>query len=98
MIQLLALLLSAGMQGAPERLELAPLFGDHMVLQCDVQASIWGKAPKDAPMVRVELHADGSPALPGIVAKRSDTRWSASLPAQAAGGPWTVRIDAGPAG
>ncbi len=97
MIQLFALLLMAGVQSAPERLELAPLFGDHMVLQCDSQAAVWGKAPANA-VVRVELHADGSPALPAVEAKRADSLWSVRLPAQAAGGPWTVRIDAGPAG
>ena len=91
------LLLSVGAQSGPQRLELASVFGDHMVLQCDSQAAMWGKAPANA-VVRVELHADGSPALPAVEAKRAVTSWSVRLPAQAAGGPWTVRIDAGPAG
>jgi len=76
------------MLGATARAEvvLSDLFADHMIFQRGAPIRIWGKADAGE-KISVAFHgatADGVTA--------SDGTWSVTLPAQAAGGPYTVEI------
>lgn len=70
---------------------LAPVFQDHAVLQRDQPIRAWGAA---APGEQVRIRLGGDEA-----AGRADAagRWEATLPARAAGGPYTLeaRTDSG---
>jgi sialate O-acetylesterase len=70
----------------PTALSLNTLFGDHMVLQRDVPANIWGQA---APGEKIRLSLNGE-----VVTTTTDSQgnWRAKLPTQAAGGPHEIRI------
>ncbi|MCR6626149.1 MAG: beta galactosidase jelly roll domain-containing protein [Pseudoxanthomonas sp.] len=70
--------------------ELPRLFSDGMVVQRDQPVQVWGHA---APGARVAVSFAGAAA---ITAQADDAgRWSLELPAQTAGGPYTLRIDDG---
>ena len=70
--------------------ELPRLFSDGMVVQRDQPVQVWGHA---APGARVAVSFAGAAA---ITAQADDAgRWSLELPAQTAGGPYTMRIDDG---
>ena len=68
---------------------LNPVFQDHAVLQRDRPIRLWGTAAPDAAITAsiantsVDAHADAS------------GRWSAQLPAMAAGGPYMLTVHAG---
>ena len=74
---------------AMAQLRLPAFFGDHMVLQRDVPVKVWGEA---APGKRVTVELAGEKAS----AKADKTgRWSVSLPALQAGGPYTMVVKSG---
>jgi sialate O-acetylesterase len=95
MLQLLALLLAV-VQGAPtpQRLEVAPLFGSGMVLQCEREGALWGTAPPGA-SVGLAFTGPGDMHVARVRVQKPDGRWIAEVPALPAGGPWTVKLDAG---
>ena len=74
-----------------QALRLPALFGDHMVLQQNVRAPLWGWAE---PGAAVRVSAD---FLPEALATQAgaDGRWQVALPTPGAGGPHTLTIDAG---
>lgn len=65
---------------------LPALFGDHMVLQREVPASIWGQA---APGENISLSVNNQTVR---VVSDKDGRWQTQLPAQKAGGPFDLRV------
>jgi sialate O-acetylesterase len=83
---LFALLLAASNAQA---LELAGVFGDHMVLQRDAPLRVWGRA-EPGRRVRVQIAGDDASAQVG-----PDGRWQATLKPLRAGGPHELRVSAG---
>ncbi|MEO0587464.1 MAG: sialate O-acetylesterase [Planctomycetota bacterium] len=82
----LMVVVSAGVQA---QLRLPALFGDHMVLQRDKPAAVWGWAePGDS--VTVSLAGQSV----SLVADASG-KWSGELPAMPAGGPFTLSVRSG---
>ncbi len=65
---------------------LPALVGSHMVLQRDVPARVWGWA---APGEKVRVNV--GPAK-GDATANADGRWSVDLPAQPAGGPFSLTV------
>jgi len=65
-----------------------PVFSDHMVLQRDEEAFIWGWA---SPGERVTVALDGQTAAATAAADASG-RWRASLGVHPAGGPHTITV------
>jgi sialate O-acetylesterase len=77
-----------GLIGAEARADvgLGPLFGDHMVLQRDVAANIWGTAaPGESVTITVDKQSVN--AVTG-----TDGQWMTKLPVEKAGGPFEVVI------
>ena len=72
----------------PAPLQLGPLFQDHAVLQRDRPIDVWGTA---AGGERVMVTLDGNQAMATADAAG---RWTAKLPAMAAGGPYTLEARA----
>ena len=83
----LVLLLLAGV--AQAEVQLPRLFSDGAVLQRDQPLRIWGTADAGAP---VHVDFNGSAV---DVAAGADGRWSATLPAQGAGGPYQLTVRSG---
>ena len=83
----LVLLLLAGV--AQAKVQLPRLFSDGAVLQRDQPLRIWGTADAGAP---VHVDFNGSAV---DVAAGADGRWSATLPAQGAGGPYQLTVRSG---
>lgn len=87
-----------GAAGAPQppavpraALQLPAVFGDHMVLQQQTDARLWGKA---APGSEVTARGSWSEA---VVRGRAgaDGRFELQLPTPAAGGPFALQVEAG---
>jgi sialate O-acetylesterase len=77
-------------QPAPKEPQLLhPLFQDHAVLQRDRPIKVYGEAPAGT-AVSVSLANNKAEARAG-----ADGRWSATLPAMPAGGPYVLRASAG---
>ncbi|MGV7207512.1 sialate O-acetylesterase [Oxalobacteraceae bacterium A2-2] len=70
-------------------LDLARIFSDHAVLQRDQPVTVWGTAPAGA-TVAVSLAGQGASASADARGK-----WRVSLPAQPAGGPYTLQVASG---
>jgi sialate O-acetylesterase len=68
---------------------LHPLFAEHMVLQCDVPAPVWGWA-EPGREVMVEIAGQKDSAKAG-----ADGRWQARVGPLPAGGPHVLRVRAG---
>ena len=68
-------------------LTLPALFGDNMVLQRNVPVPVWGHA---APGETVTVAFNNQKAAP--VQADADGKWQATLPAQKAGGPYTLSV------
>jgi sialate O-acetylesterase len=69
-----------------EKIELATIFGDNMVLQRDSPISIWGKGtPQDR--IQICLGKTKTQALVG-----SDGCWTAVIPPLKAGGPYNLTV------
>lgn len=81
------LTLAAISQSAMGEVRLSPIFGDHMVIQREAQASIWGTASPGEP---VKVHASWGATAEGM-ADESGT-WKVFLKTQEAGGPHQVTI------
>lgn len=75
--------------GAAQALELAGVFGDHMVLQRGAPLQVWGQA---APGQRVRVQLAGREAA---VLAAADGRWRATLAPLGAGGPHQLQVSAG---
>src|SRR5688572_26007902 len=73
---------------AAERL-LHPMFQDHAVLQRDKPLAVYGTAAPGT-AVKVTLASASAEAKAG-----KDGRWQLTLPAMPAGGPYTLRAEAG---
>jgi len=80
-----ALAAAAAVSGSAD-VRLPALAGSHMVLQCDQPARVWGWA-EPGEVVSVNLARASGRASAG-----ADGRWSVELPAQPAGGPFTLRV------
>lgn len=66
--------------------KLPAIFSEHMVLQADVAAPIWGWAePGEKVVITIGSHAVETTA-------NAEGRWSASLPKLSAGGPQTLTV------
>lgn len=78
----------AGPAVADDAALLAPIFTDHAVLQRDAPVRVWGEA---RPRERITVRLGGA-----SVRVRADARgaWRATLPAQAAGGPYVLEVEA----
>jgi sialate O-acetylesterase len=83
----LVVLLAALRSSAADKPLVHPLFGDHMVLQRDVAAPVWGWTE---PGGEVRVSLDGKTAT-----ARADQsgRWQVKLGPFSAGGPHTLRIE-----
>jgi sialate O-acetylesterase len=77
--------LIASSTAAGAEVQLATIFGDHAVLQCDRSIPIWGTAGPGQ-MVSVTL-GDRPPVS---AATAADGRWTVTLPAMPAGGPYRL--------
>lgn len=84
----LALLLTA-CQNSPSNLHLPSLIGDNMVLQQNTDAKIWGKAGPGQKITVTPGWASATSAKTG-----DDGNWTALIPTPAAGGPYTITIEA----
>ncbi len=87
-VALFALPFTANAQTAPH---FAKIFGDHSVLQRDQPIRIWGIA---SPNAALTISVNGKTASATVGA---DGKWQASLPALAAGGPYTLTVSDGQA-
>ena len=89
-----AALLALCLLASPSRAELrlAAIFGDHMVLQRETRAPIWGWAEADVPVVV-------SPGWPGgsdvVTQSGADGFWRLEIDTPAAGGPHVIHVGAG---
>jgi len=73
------------------QLRLPAVFSDHMILQREQPIRIWGW---DEPRTPVQVHLAGpSETATTTVATDEQGRWEAQLPAQTAGGPWTLVVE-----
>jgi sialate O-acetylesterase len=72
-----------------QALELAGVFGDHMVLQREAPLRVWGRA-EPGQRVQVQIAGDQASAQAG-----RDGRWQATLKPLPAGGPYELRVSAG---
>lgn len=88
-IRCLALALLATPWVAQARVELPQVFGDHAVLQRDRPMRIWGWS---GPRAHVQVRFDHNQAE---VTADAQGRWSALLPAHAAGGPFELSVRSG---
>ncbi len=71
---------------AAAAVELGKIFSDHMVLQRDQAVAIWGSAAANTP---ISVAFDGK----SFTARADDEgRWRVSIPAQKAGGPFTISV------
>jgi sialate O-acetylesterase len=68
-----------------------PLFGDGMVLQQGMKCPVWGKAAPEEE-VKVRFKGQGEPVEEKTTASK-DGKWRVDLPAQKAGGPYTLSIE-----
>jgi sialate O-acetylesterase len=74
---------------AHARVELPRLFSNGAVLQRDQPIRVWGLADAGAP-VHVDFNGNAVDVVAG-----GDGRWSATLPAHAAGGPYQLSVHSG---
>ncbi len=84
-----AIFLAGGVRPVVAEVKLPGLFADHMILQRDVAAPLWGTA---APGQRVTVTLAGE-GPKTTVADRAG-KWSVRLDAKPAGGPWTLTVQA----
>ena len=76
-------------QGANAQVQLPSIFNDHMVLQQQFDAPVWGWAK---PGTRVNIEAGWSDQKVSVVAD-SEGKWTAKISTPAAGGPYTMSIN-----
>jgi sialate O-acetylesterase len=84
----LILCLVAATLTASAEVSLPKLFSSHMVLQRDMPIHIWGSADPEE-KITVDFHG-----LTASTSADNTGRWSVYLPAQSAGGPFTLAIHA----
>ena len=88
---IVAMQLSAQQQQRQSRLQLAGIFGDHMVLQQQTDAAIWGVA-KPKSKVSVATSWDGKVSKTKADA---DGKWTTTVNTPGAGGPFEIQIKSG---
>ena len=86
---MLAVMLLVISGAAHARVELPLLFSDGAVLQRDQPMRIWGTAEAGA-QVKVDFNGNAVEVVTG-----NDGRWSATLPAHGAGGPYVLTVNSG---
>ncbi len=74
---------------------LPRIIGSNMVLQRDMQVPIWGWASAgEAVTITLSAEAEGTePAATTTVIADAEGNWQIKLPAMAAGGPYTLRVE-----
>ncbi|GAB5405671.1 MAG: sialate O-acetylesterase [Aureliella sp.] len=77
--------------GSAGDLRLAGLFDDHMVLQRECNAAIWGTA---TPGATIDVAASWS-KQPVQATTDQNGKWTATIQTPAAGGPFTIRVKSG---
>ncbi len=87
MISLLILLQAAAADRGDKRLNPAPLFREHAVLQRDIPIPVWGAAAPNH-QIRCTLGT-----VQGMTVSNDDGRFFLRLPPLPAGGPWTLRFE-----
>jgi len=75
-----------GFGQAENKIQLPPIFSDHIVLQQKMQVPVWGMAQPGA-LVSVELAG-----FTGTTKTNSDGKWMIRLPEMNAGGPFEMKI------
>lgn len=86
---MVALVLALVSGVAQAKVELPLLFSDGAVLQRDQPMRVWGTADAGA-SVQVDFNGNEVDVIAG-----SDGRWSATLPAHGAGGPYELKVRSG---
>ena len=89
---LAALFLAAGVLSARESLKVASIFSDHMVLQREAQAPVWGWAQPGA-KVTVSPSWDEKSKYTAKVEK--DGSWKVGIKTPEAGGPYVLTVSCG---
>jgi sialate O-acetylesterase len=88
-IFLILTLFISSCQKGPSNLRLPSLIGDNMVLQQNSDPKIWGKAD---PGHKINV----TPSWTSLTSAKAgdDGKWSVTIPTPAAGGPYTITIEA----
>ena len=73
------------------KVSLAPIFADHMVLQQQTDAAIWGQA---TPKAKVSISTTWSESVT-VVKADADGRWFARVATPVAGGPYEISFNDG---
>lgn len=76
-----------GLQHLSAQTKLASTFGDHMVLQRNTEAAIWGN---DKPNTKVSIIASWGKSIAATTDKSGN--WKASISTDNAGGPYTITV------
>ena len=84
----LALLLSLGTSALAD-VRCATIFGDHMVLQRDMEVAVWGWGDSGE---HVTVHGNWAPDEARTTVTGSDGRWSLRLQTPRPGGPYTLTV------
>lgn len=82
-----ALAMAAGVQWSAAEVSLAPVFGDHMLLQRNRAVKVWGKAD---PGAMVTVKAAGQQKATNA---SPDGKWTVTFDAVPAGGPHQIVVD-----
>ncbi|RKR14369.1 sialate O-acetylesterase [Maribacter vaceletii] len=67
--------------------KIAPIFNDHMVLQCNTEVQIWGK---DSPKTTIEITGSWGAKINTKTDKNG--KWKTTLKTKKAGGPYTLTV------
>jgi len=86
---IMLMLLASACQKTPSDIALPSLIGDNMILQQNTDARIWGKAAPGH-----KIHVVGSWNRKASAKTGKDGKWSVTIPAPSAGGPYTMTISA----
>lgn len=76
------------------KLWLPAIFADGMVLQREMPVPVWGRCEPGATVSVVLRGGDGKPVSNGSVVAAATGRWRVDLAALAAGGPYTLTVEA----
>jgi len=76
------------------KLWLPAIFADGMVLQREMPVPVWGRCEPGASVSILLRGGDGKPVSTGSVVAAATGRWRVDLAALAAGGPYTLTVEA----
>lgn len=85
------IILAGSISLAQAKVELPPIFADHMVLQQNSDAAIWGKAEPEA---KITITTTWSKKKT-VTNADAEGRWSARIATPAAGGPYEITFNDG---